>query len=103
MLGHAEGYSFSLVPVIEGFTIYAIVIAVVTFVALFTKGWSKPVIVVLIIAWVPFVLFTCGMIFSMLSVVNSPLMFAIPISVALAGSGFVVHLVRRFIRNRYHE
>ena len=36
---------------------YGIVIVTVTFVALFTKGWSKTAVIGLIILWIPFLIF----------------------------------------------
>jgi len=40
-----------------GIGIYGIVLAVVTLVALFTKGWTKGVIIGLVVAYIPFVVF----------------------------------------------
>ena len=40
-----------------GICLYGIVVMVVTVVALMTRGWTKATIVLLIIAWIPFILF----------------------------------------------
>jgi len=43
---------------IPSILIYGVVMLVVTFVALFTKGWSKTTIIILLICWVPWLLFS---------------------------------------------
>jgi general stress protein CsbA len=39
-----------------GFSLYGLVVVTITLVALFTKGWTKSVIVGLIVLWVPLLL-----------------------------------------------
>ena len=42
---------------LTGICIYGLVLAVLTMVAIFTKGWTKGVIIALVIAYIPFVIF----------------------------------------------
>lgn len=44
--------------ILTGLVIYALVVFVITLVALFTSGRTKPVIIALVILWVPLGLFT---------------------------------------------
>lgn len=43
------------------FLIYCIVVIVITLVALFTRGWTKWIIVGLVIAWIPIIIFTVSL------------------------------------------
>lgn len=51
-----------------GISIYGLVVMAVTVVALFTRGWTKATIVLLIIAWIPFALFVIAVALLMASV-----------------------------------
>jgi hypothetical protein len=48
--------------------LYGLVLIVVTLVALITKGWTRTTIIILIIAWVPWVLFSVAVLLLFVSI-----------------------------------
>jgi hypothetical protein len=48
--------------------IYGLVLLVITAVALFTKGWTKTTIIILLICWVPWILFSVAVLLLLVSV-----------------------------------
>jgi hypothetical protein len=78
-----------------GICIYGLVMMVITVVALVTRGWTKVTIIVLIIAWVPWLLFSAAVLLLLVSVrgilnavlatllVSSPLLLIIAVSLAV--------------------
>jgi hypothetical protein len=78
-----------------GICIYGLVMMVITVVALVTRGWTKVTIIVLIIAWVPWLLFSAAVLLLLVSVrgilnavlatllISSPLLLIIAVSLAV--------------------
>ncbi len=48
--------------------IYGLVLLVISVVALFTRGWTKMTIIILLICWVPWILFSVGLLLMFVSV-----------------------------------
>jgi hypothetical protein len=74
--------------------IYGIVVMVITFVALFTSGWTKKVIIGLVLAWIPFVIYGVLMVLTILSfygIFQMLLMAAVlPVPVALLITAWIL-------------
>jgi len=90
-----------------GICLYGIVLAVVTVIALFTKGWTKQVIIALILAWIPFVLFTGAIILLFMSVMSGgnlvrPLLIVLIVCVPLLLIGLVSIGIWKFLQ-RFRE
>jgi len=78
-----------------GICIYGLVVLVITAVALVTRGWTKATVIALLIAWVPWLLFSFAVLFLMVSVggilkailatllVSSPILLILVISLAV--------------------
>jgi hypothetical protein len=78
-----------------GICIYGLVLLVVSAVALMTRGWTKLTVIVLLIAWVPWLLFSAAIVLLLASVrgifnalfatliVSAPILLIIAISLAV--------------------
>jgi hypothetical protein len=51
-----------------GICIYGLVVIALTVIVLLTKGWSRQTLIILLIAWVPWILFSVAVLLLMVSV-----------------------------------
>ena len=87
-----------------GVCIYGLVLAVVTLTALFTRGWTKPVIIGLIILWIPFVAFGILIVLSIGSLQGGSIMGMLMGWLILAGPIFLfigIILIIMKVMNRW--
>jgi len=85
-----------------GIGLYGVVVMVITVVALMTRGWTKATVIVLLIAWVPWLLFSAAVVLLLVSVrgifnaIFATLVLAGPILLILAISLAVWYFSNRW-------
>ena len=84
-----------------GISIYGFVVMTITLVSLFTKGWTKPVIIVLVIMWIPLLFFMGALLFGWLSLLGL-LPVALMVGAPLILIGVVFFIVWKFL-NRFRD
>jgi hypothetical protein len=87
-----------------GICIYGLVLLIITAVSLFTTGWTKKTIIILVLAWIPFVLFMGAIILLMMSYFNGgnlarPLLICAIVILPLVLLGVLYYFIQRFIRH----
>jgi hypothetical protein len=72
---------------------YGLVVLVVSFVALFTRGWTKATLIVLIILWLPFLVFSFLVVAALYNLRTGGSILQLVATTAIVGAPIILILV----------